>query len=460
MIPVLPANRVTGQTSNTLYHMYGIPQTNHLNPAFQPMCNFHLGLPGVSPFQFNFENNALSFSDVIYRDPVTDSLITFMHPNGDKEKFLDGLRNKNSFIFDMGTDLLSIGFRVENFFLSLDITERMDGNFSFPKDLVEFGLYGAGDGDVLDFSGIGFRATWYREFAIGLSVNLNDRLYLGARPKFLFGKADVRTEITNMTINTGLDAWDVRTEAEVLGSLPFLDLYFDQEGYLDSIDSEYDFGEKWYELVLNNDNKGFAIDVGAMFRPSEWFTLSASLVDFGSIHWKRDVYRLEEDASYSFEGIEVSLEEDFDPMENLLDTLEQIFKPTGEVQAYKRSLSGKIYLGGALNMGEKARFGVLSGTRFYEGTIRQQFTFSANVMPIRLISASLSYSIMNGTYDNLGFGLSLKPGPFNFYLITDQALGGGFWPQNLRGMNLRVGFNLMFGCNRLKRELKDRPLIE
>ena len=37
--------QVYAQFGNTYYHMFGIPQANLLNPAFQPECSGYLGLP-------------------------------------------------------------------------------------------------------------------------------------------------------------------------------------------------------------------------------------------------------------------------------------------------------------------------------------------------------------------------------------------------------------------------------
>ena len=114
----------------------------------------------------------------------------------------------------------------------------------------------------------------------------------------------------------------------------------------------------------------------------------------------------------------------------------------------------------AYDLTEKVRFGVVARTRIYDYNFYNQFTLSANVQPISMFSASLSYSIYNGNYSNLGLGLSLRAGPLNVYFITDQAPSAYFWPQEFSSMNFRLGINIVWGCRKGPRALKDRPLID
>jgi len=81
-------------------------------------------------------------------------------------------------------------------------------------------------------------------------------------------------------------------------------------------------------------------------------------------------------------------------------------------------------------------------------------------MPIRMFSATLSYSIIGKNYTNFGLGLSLRLGPFNMYFITDQTPSGYLLPETINSVNFRFGLNLAFGCSKIPKKLKDRPLID
>ena len=57
------------------------------------------------------------------------------------------------------------------------------------------------------------------------------------------------------------------------------------------------------------------------YRPVEKVIVSASVIDLGFIRWRNSVYNFEQEMDYSFEGLEFTLDEDWDPGEELLDSL-------------------------------------------------------------------------------------------------------------------------------------------
>ena len=103
----------------------------------------------------------------------------------------------------------------------------------------------------------------------------------------------------------------------------------------------------------------------------------------------------------------------------------------------------------------------------FKGRLREQLTISANFYPIKEIAGSLSWSIMNRTFNNFGIGLSFNPGPFNLYIISDnipltfavEQSSGAPIPYKARTANIRFGINFVFGCHKEKKKLKDLPLI-
>jgi hypothetical protein len=127
---------------------------------------------------------------------------------------------------------------------------------------------------------------------------------------------------------------------------------------------------------------------------------------------------------------------------------------------YTTALSGKIYLGVAYELNKKVKFGFVTRSRIYNYRLYNQYTFSANVMPIPMFSASLSYSIIGKNYTNFGLGLALRLGPFNMYVITDQVPSGYLLHESFNSVNFRFGLNLVFGCPKMSKRLQDRPLID
>src|SRR5512145_896765 len=91
---------LNAQQSNSLYFMDGIPQSNQLNPAVQPKCNFYFGFPGLSSFEINGGNSAISFSDILTKMPGNDSLVWPLYSQDTKTKFLSNFSDVNYFSSD------------------------------------------------------------------------------------------------------------------------------------------------------------------------------------------------------------------------------------------------------------------------------------------------------------------------------------------------------------------------
>lgn len=459
----------SGQVSTTFYHMYGIPQANQLNPAFQPECNGYFGFPMLSPLSINVESNPLSYKDIFSYDSQLDAMITFMHPNADKQSFLNTLKPVNDFNFNIGTNPLSTGWRNGQFYFTLDLTEKIDQNFSYTKDFMEFALYGNKNQERFNFSETGLDLNYYREFAIGVSYNYEDEFQIGARAKVLFGMLNLTTRLTDITMKASDDKWEVNSSMMFDITGPFLYIPVDSMGYAiwDSAGLDPSVEEDYFAALTKNTgtilgigNPGLALDFGFSFSPIENLSFSASVNDLGFIRWKNDSYHLEQDGSIEWEGIEVKLDDDQNFGEMFLDSVKNQYNFTSVKEPYSNFLAGKVYLGAAYEINEMLKFGIVNKTRVYHAHLFNQMTLSANVRPIRMFSATLSYSIIGRNYSNFGFGLALKPGPLNLYFITDQAPGGYFWPETINSFNFRFGMNLVFGCAKIPKKLRDRPLID
>lgn len=450
------------QFMNTLYFMKGVPQVYQVNPAFQPGCKFFIGLPGLSPLQLRLQNQPLVMNDVLSYNSTEGRLITFLHPLGDKQAFLNALNDRNFINTEVGIPIASIGFGSPSRgqFVAFDITQRVNVNFNYPKSLFELPIIGPDSGMNFDFNGLGINAMVYTEMAMDVSQKIGDMVTVGWRGKILLGQANLSSTKFDATIATGEEEWLVHSNILMDATLPFLDVKYDADGMIDFNNTDIlpDITKEIPKLIFNPKNVGLAMDIGVDIRPMEWLQVSASVVDFGSIKWKDKIYNLENNADYSFKGVSVDLSGN-DPLQPLLDSLGQSFKFTSTNNPYRTWLPTKLYAGASFYVHPKISFGVLSRTEFYKKSVRQQFTMSANLYPIRMISTTFTYSIIEGSYKNLGVGLALKAFPFNFYIISDTAPSVYFWPTEANYINLRLGMNLTFGCKQKKAPKFDLPLV-
>ncbi len=473
------------QENQTLYYM-GLPQSRLMNPALQSSCGFYLGLPGVSSVYFNYSNNGFSPDDFIFKGTgeYADSLITILHPSYDIDDFLDKFPERLYISPEAHVQLFALGFRSGDTYFTFDITEKANFFLSLPKDFMTLAFHGnsAFIGGTADFSDITFDMTEYRQYGMSLSKKINKNLSFGAKGKLLFGKANLSVKNTDLGITIDEENTFVHTlhsDISLNVSAP-ITVTTDSAGFIEDLDikEDMDTDEGIIDFILNTGNMGFAVDLGAVYNIADYFTLSASIVDLGYINWKQNVYNFVSKGTYNFEGIDTSPEFDVndnsdlgDVAEAMLDSIADIFKPLSQEEAYITMLPTKIYLGGTFNVSEKLNLGLLSKSQIYKGKIQQALTVSANTNLGNALMTSVSYTMSNNSYNNLGVGLSFRGGPFQFYFVSDhipvtfnkiQFEDNGDvtsfpFPTNLKRINIRFGLNFVFGCN--PKRFKDKPLV-
>ncbi len=459
---------INAQQNNTMYYMDRLPQSMQLNPAIQPRCNFYIQLYGI---ELN-AGNALSFNDVFVYKTATDS--TYFRPgqsNMDWETFSGKLKKRSDFLYETRVDLPSFGFRVNNNYFSFATTERIDVNTDLPYDLplgiasmlINFNQASFGQlNREFNYENIRISASNYLEFALGYSREINERFTFGLRGKLLFGMANINTKSFNVNGTTGIEAYKINADIEINTSIPTMTIGYDSKGKA-SIDSVKfsDIESGWNgikPILLNRKNLGFALDFGIIVKPIDMLSFSASIIDLGFIRWKSNVNNFTGGGSFDYYGYDDKIEYE--------DTLKKVFTFETNHNSYITSLSGKLYTGANLQLAKWVGVGFLSRFQLINQNIRSQYSFSLNLSPGQALSTSFSYSIIEGVADNLGFGLSLKGGPLNWYWIFDRipitynTINSIPVPAYAKSINFRMGLNLMFGCTRNKKLKKDKPLVE
>jgi hypothetical protein len=462
------------QQSNSMYFMDRIPQSNQLNPATQPQCGFYFGLPGLSSLEFNVGNSAVSFSDILQKVPEShDSLVWPIYNQATKTRFLSNFSNVNYLNSELRNDWISFGFRIKNTYLSFCAGDRAEVYGFIPRDIIRLGLdmnYSSQTPESFDLSNFGLKAQWYREYSIGVSQEINPNFTFGLRAKLLFGIASLSTANSEVRLNnTSPTSWQTRSTIDMNSSIPNLELKYKANGDvdLDHIDfKSIDGYQGAKDILMNTSNTGFAVDLGIITSPVKNLSISASVLDLGYIRWKSNINNFSQDGSYDFRGIDIPLVDSISAGDALMDTLKKVYAVNSNHDAYTTSLTGKLYAGIHYQLAKGVGVGVLTRLQMVRNNVKPQFTFSVNLNPSRTFNTTFSYTIADGTYDNLGFGITYKLGPFQHYIICDRIPLFYSWeksgvpiPSYLKSVNFRTGFNLVFGCKRNKKALKDKPLL-
>lgn len=459
------------QMTNTLYFMHGVPQSNRINPAFQPACGFYLGFPLLAPLRAQLASSSLAYNDVIYQHPLErDSLITFLHPLGSKETFLDQLKPVNFLSTGISTSLASMGFRTSVGFFSLDVATRVDASVYYPGDLLRLVINGSEDGQTHQLDGIGADLSVFDEVSVGWSRSFMDNLTMGVRAKVLFGMANLSTTRSDLSVTTSREVWDINSDMTFSASLPFAEVVYDAEGMIEDFVLNSELQDDFNPSVLpgylfNSGNIGFGLDVGVDFRPMDKLQVSLSVVDLGYISWKDGVHQVSYATEYEFRGLEINplgFSDDYTIGDHIDSTLTQLadslsgFLEFSEGGSYAKRLNTKLYLGGSYQINDIINVGLLSRTDFLNRKLTEQVTATVGFKFGRIWNQVVSYSYMNGSYKNIGAGTSINLGPFNLYAVYDNLISALIWPGETRSVNLWFGLNLVFGY----REKIDLPLIE
>lgn len=452
LILLLSVSVSAQKMNNTLYLMQNVPQSNQLNPAIQPECKVFVGFPALSSIYLNYSNSSFGYSDII-KDGTgirKDSLVV------DINGFHDALQTTNFVSQQFELSLFALGIRAKNYFFTLDVIEKEESRFSFDQEMLTFlkdGNYPF-RGRTANWGGLGLDASYYHEIALGVSKKINDKWTVGIKGKMLFGIANMHMEDSDLSVFTSASGDEIilKSDHRLFVSMPINEIGLDSDGFVNDIDiNGDDYGEDFFS---NTDNKGFAVDLGMTYQMDEKTRLYASILDIGSINWKTEGREFSQNGSFTWTGADWSqsgnskdpnYEEIEDVFDDLSDSIADEFRVTDRIGSYKVGLPTKIYIGGTHDLNKHVNVGALSRTEIFNGKIQSSLTFSANARFFKNLSTSLSYSVVNNSYNNIGFGLATKLGPTQFYVVSDNVMAA-IKPNTAHLANIRFGINFLFGC--------------
>ncbi len=428
----------------SLYYMNSIPQVNNLNPAMLPSSKVNLGLPIMSGIYLNLSNSGFGYNDVITKR--TDDSLSL-----DMNNLVSKLKSKNFLNANLNVDLLNLSFKAGKNFIGISVNEKMRANLTYPQAL--FKLINEGNGKSLlgeraDFDGLGLNFSHYREYSLTYAREfLENKLTIGARAKYLNGFENIST-----TSKLGLSSDPTTFDLTIDGGLTVNSSGINRlaNGKIDPM------------TYVTNKNKGAAIDLGANYQLNNKLSFSAALKDLGYINWKEDIKNIKnDDFNFKYTGIDLTemLNGDSNIVNNLIDSITNTAKGKENSDVYKKYLNPQIILGGAYHLNDKNSAGLLVSSELINKTILPGFCISYNTRLKNFISASLSYSMLNRSYNNIGAGISLNFWAFQIYFVSDNILpifqlaeitpkGSDKAipiPYKAQNLNLRFGINFTMG---------------
>jgi len=425
------------QRDATLYNLSTVSQRSYTNPALHSDYQVSIGLPLISSVYLDLHHNGFTFSDIV-RNGANDSVLL------DVDNAISKMKDVNYVAFTFQIDWLSVSWKAEKNQFFFNITEKSAIRMRYPKALMQLAWEGnaAVLDQTLDFEKLALRATQYREYAIGMSRELNDQLTIGAKIKYLFGIQNASLKVESLSFYTKPNTYDLTGESDLVLNTSTLP----EEDQLDYI-------------LFKNKNKGLGIDVGATFALTDKITLSASAVDFGFIKWNSNVKNYSNDLDgVTFSGNALDNFTDSTgtkAFETFADSLAITFDNFVETKnSYSDGLISRVYVGGLYTLNTSSTVGALLQGEYFRKSVYPTFTLSYNYKFKSWLGASVSYSMMNRSYFNLGIGISASLGPLQLYVVSDNIAylfnmakvnGTILIPQKASTTHLHMGLNLVFG---------------
>lgn len=435
---------VKGQQNNTFFLMHNVPQSNLLNPAVQIKCKWFIGIPVLSSTQLNYSNSTFSFNELFTQSSGSASL--------DIDAFYNNIKKTNLLSSELHSDLISVGYRKNDYYFTFNIAEKINLALTYPGLLMDLAWKGNSQflGETATFNNLSTQSVYYREYAIGISKVWDANNIFGLRAKLLFGKSNLYSGKSEMSLYTDPNTFDLHLKGDVTTSASFpMTITLNSDGNINGIEMQE---VSLFSFLMNGQNKGFAIDLGVIHRYTENITLSASMLDLGFIRWQSDVNNVNISGSFDYTG--TGMGSDFnnvDYMVNLGDSVLNHFNPEITQNKYYSWLPLQLYLGGMYQYAPNLGIGVINRNVIYRNKFHSSLTLSANTAFWDKLSASLSWSYLNNTYKNIGAGLAWYSRGFQFHMISDNLLGI-IKPLDARTLNLRFGFSVLLGCPKDKKE--------
>lgn len=368
-------------------------------------------------------------------------------------QFANSLKKSNYLGCEANVNLLTVYRRLEKGLVTFNYGVRMQSDIKFNDGL--FKLLGYGNGAFVGENNpvevnLDVDAMAYQELALGYQIKVNDKLFLGGRAKLLLGMAYINTDVFNAKLYTDPDSYALRVEDDIAMRMSVPRVLYAEDGKLmtDGLFNAID-------LFLN---AGFGVDLGAEYRFDDKFSAVASINDLGFIHWGlNNMYgtgkvnnagQYYDDGGFLFNGLDVDqlqlVISDDSYRELFIDTLKQYFQMEFvPLEAHKTWLNTNVLLRGNYDLNAYNRVSAQLQARFMGNGFRPAMTLAYSGSFFKAFDVCATYTMMKGSFDNVGLGLSVCIGTLHIYATTNNVIGL-FKPFNTSGMNVQAGvvFNL------------------
>ena len=444
------------QISYSTYHQKNNTSKLHFNPVLfvADSITKHIGIQS-----FALETNLnFRYSDLIQKGTgdLADSLVL------DFNRFREALDKKNYLDISGEVLLVQFGFvsnpddyevddeikkRMRSYY-GFGIRQRVTGGFSFDQNYIELLTQGNGPFYDQNFSTGHARinSSVYSELSATYAREINNKLWLGLRLKYLLGGFNITTNklalsLRNIELDNELEV-DAQADIRVSGPIEFT---------LDAYDLVDEISVDSPSQIFSTDNPGYAVDLGLVYTVSPKLVLSAAVTDIGQIQWKNEVKQLTLDTTYRYTGADFSdsiddQADNYKSPEDVLDELTEDIKNEFSFQlaedSYTEKLPYTISMGAEFRVLKNLDFGAMYAHYASPYYKRDTYAFSANLGIRNALSLSPTIMIVGG--DTVwACASAFRFGPLQFHMAIND-FDGIATPANAQGIEIQMGMSYVF----------------
>ena len=374
----------------------------------------------------------------------------------DLDNGVASLRDQNYLNTYLNFDIFHCGLRTSHGYFTYTHRLREMQSMSYSKDLIQ--LVTQGNASFLGESNpanieIGLAARVMQEFDFGYQMSLTNELNVGLRLKFLMGFMDAKTNALNVQLFTDPTTYalSLKSLADLRATIPY-PITMGENG-------EIQMATGRFNPATLFKNYGGGIDLGAEYKITDQIGVAAAINDLGFISWNnysvtlrgeiQDAGSFYDDGAFVFSGLNNDhlngVINDDGYLEKLLDSLVDYYKLTPTTMTkYTSGLNTNMMVRGyydftsnhrlsAQLMGYNMGLGMKPAvTLAYTGSFANKYDLVA------------TYTMMGGSYDNIGIGMSANFGGMLLYMASNNVLGF-FNPANRSQLNFQFGITLTSG---------------
>lgn len=432
----MTALAVPAQSLQTAYFTDQYIMRHEINPA-EGNDQAYFSIPALGHVSVTTHGN-FGYQEVMHHNPLYPSssdkrMTTFMNPNISDAEALGGFSSgDNRITGDVAMTVLSAGFKAFGGYNTIALSAKTTFGLSAPYALFEFARNTGNR--TYDIGDVSTHAQSYAELALGHSHQIGDRLRIGAKLKFLFGiaRADLQLQDVRADLSSEQDRWTVSGTARADVSMKGFTYESETKDYNADGAGQYDRVSDISVDGAGLGGFGMAVDLGATYRISDDWKVSAALLDLGFINWTNDMRAVNRSSSFTFDGFHDTAvrESNGETADRQADKYgDQIadfinLRDDGDQGGRTTALGATVHLGCeyTLPVYRKMTFGLLGTTRIKGAYSWTEGRLSANWRPLGWLDGGVSLAV-NSFTTSMGYVLNIHPRGYNFFIGMDHLLG-------------------------------------